>query len=251
MKMTLLEIVQDILNDMDSDAVNSIDDTVESQQVAQIVKTCYFGIISNRNWPHLRSLIQLDSLGDLNKPNYLSIPEKVKELKLFKYDITNVGSTTPEFVDVKYKEPDEFLRIVSSRNSSNANVQVVTDTSGVKLLILKDAHPQYWTSFDDNYVVTDAYDAAAGVTLVKDKTQCVAYVSPTWDHTDGAIPNLPEEAFSALLEEAKSTAFLALKQVANQKAEQKAVRQNRWLARKAWRAHGGVRYEDYGRKNRR
>ena len=36
----------------------------------------------------------------------------------------------------------------------------------------------------------------------------------------------------------------------NEKAEQKATRQNRWLARKAWRAHGGVRYDDYGRRGR-
>jgi hypothetical protein len=73
---------------------------------------------------------------------------------------------------------------------------------------------------------------------------------PTWSHVDNAVPNLPEEAFPALVEEAKSTAFLALKQTANQKAEQKASRQQRWLSRKAWSAHGGIRYDDYGRKSR-
>ena len=50
MKYTLLEIVQEILSDMDSDEVNSIDDTVESQQVASIVRSAYMAIMSNRNW---------------------------------------------------------------------------------------------------------------------------------------------------------------------------------------------------------
>ena len=40
-KMTLLAMVQDILNDMDGDEVNSISDTVEAEQVAQIIKTTY------------------------------------------------------------------------------------------------------------------------------------------------------------------------------------------------------------------
>jgi len=44
-KMTVLEIVQDILNDIDGDEVNSIDDTLESEQVAQIVKSTYDAII--------------------------------------------------------------------------------------------------------------------------------------------------------------------------------------------------------------
>jgi len=38
--------------------------------------------------------------------------------------------------------------------------------------------------------------------------------------------------------------------MANQKAEQKAGRQQRWLSRKAWRAKGGILYENYGRKGR-
>ena len=54
MKMNLLEITQDILNDMDGDEVNSIDDTFESAQIAQIIKSTYYAIISNRNWPHTR-----------------------------------------------------------------------------------------------------------------------------------------------------------------------------------------------------
>lgn len=251
MKRTLLELVQSILNDMDSDEVNSINDTVESQQVANIIKTCYNEMISNRNWPHLRKLMQLDSLSDLNKPNYLQVPKGLKELVFFKYDVHLLGQEHTVLADVQYKQPDDFLRYVSSRNSLMSFVDEIIDFSGSKLMIINNKAPQYWTSFDDRYIVTDSYNADVEDTLQTSKTQCLAYMEPKWVHTDDAVPDLPSEAFAALEEEAKSTAFVNLKQMANQKAEQKASRQNRWLARKAWRANGGVQYDDYGRKGRR
>lgn len=250
MKQTLLEIVTDILNDMDSDEVNSISDTIESQQVAQIVKTCYFELIGNRNWPHLKKLIQLESLADVTKPNYLKIPTGTKELLFFKYDKFTITNTKTTLQDVKWKTPDDFLRFVSIRDSSLTTIKTVTDFSGSKLLIVNNLAPTYYTSFDDDYIITDAYDVGVDSVLQKNKTQCLAYIDPVWVHSDTAIPNLPSEAFPALIEEAKSTAFIVLKQTANQKAEQKAARQSRWLARKAWAVNGGVQYEDYGRRSR-
>ena len=70
MKKTLLEIVQNILNEMDSDEINSIDETVEASQVAQIVRSCYDEIISRDNWPHLKKMVQLEASDDITKPNY-------------------------------------------------------------------------------------------------------------------------------------------------------------------------------------
>lgn len=251
MRKTLLEIVQSILNDMDSDEVNSIDDTVESQQVANIVRSCYAEMINNRNWPHLKKLIQLDALGDVSKPNYLKAPETMKELITFSYDKRTVADNKTTLKDVYFKYPEDFLRYVSSRNPDLDNVIEVVDFSGTTILVINNLAPTYWTTFDDVHIVCDSYDSTIESTLQKARTQCLAYIEPTWTHTNEAIPNLPTEAFSALEEEAKSTAFLNLKQMANQKAEQKAARQNRWLSRKAWRVQGGVRYEDYGRRNRR
>lgn len=250
MKLTLLQMVQDILNDLDSDTVNSIDDTVEAGQVAQIIKTCYNEMMNNRNWPHQRKLIQFDVVGTLAKPNYIITPENVKELELFQYDKRKADDSRFLYSEIIYKEPDEFLRFISTRNGSDINTQTIVDFSGTSLLIRKDIAPTYWTSFDDTYIVTDSYDSAVDSTIKKSKTQFLAYCIDDWVHQDSAIPTMPAEAFPALLEEAKSTAFFVLKQMANQKAEQKVGRQQRWLSRKAWRTAGGVRYEDYGRKGR-
>ena len=82
--MTLLEIVQDILNDMDSDPVNSINDTVEALQIAQTVKTTYNNIIDGRDWPWQYELFQFDALSSTAKPNYLKIPDTIISLEFVK-----------------------------------------------------------------------------------------------------------------------------------------------------------------------
>jgi len=246
-KHTLLYIVQQVLNDLDSDEVNSIDDTIESQQVANIVRDCYEEIISNRNWPHLKKLVQFDSLADLNKPTYLKLPENVKEVVFFKYDKRTVDKDYLQSRMVEYKYPDEFLKYVEGRKETDENSMLITDFSGSQFVIKTNQAPEFWTSFDDSYIVCDAYDSTVDDTLKSAKTQVMAVVEPTWVHLDGAVPDLPSEAFSLLIAESKSTAALKIKQATDQKAEQQSKRQNQWLSRKAWRAHGGVRYDNYGR----
>lgn len=251
MKKSLLKIVQDVLNELDSDPVNDINDTVESLQIAQIAENCYYEMLANRTWPHLKKLVQLDHAGDLTKPNYLKLPENLKEMSEFRYQTQKSTDTKQVITEIKYMYPDEFLSFISGRNSDNSNVDVIQDFSGVSLFIFNDQAPKYWTSFDDVYLVTDAYDSAVDTSLQKSKSQALAQIIPAWQYDNDFIPDFPIDAFPAFVEEVKSTSSYKLKQMADQKSEQKASRQNRWLSRKAWRAHGGVRYQDYGRKSRR
>ncbi len=248
-KLTLLEIVQDILNDMDGDEVDTILETIESAQVAQIVKTTYFELMANRNWPHLKSGFMLTDLSSDSTPTVFLIPELVKEMEWFRYNCRSSTDTRDKWRDMVYKEPKDFVGMVNDVESSASDVYITTEPSGLKLNIRTDKAPQYWTSFDDEYIICDSYDSVVdSLCLQGTKTSCYGVKSPIWSHTDGAVPDLPEEAFPILVEEAKSTAFYVLRQVANEKAEQKATRQQRWLSRKAWRAKGGVRYPNYGRK---
>ena len=248
MAKTLLEIVQDILSEMGADPVNNISDTVESEQTANIVRSVFEGMVSNRNWPTHRKLIVLESSNDLSKPTHLKIPFALKELSGFTYDKRRLGDVNARFEAVTYKEPLEFLAYTNLRNSSEDTIKVVYDFEGARLLIRKDMAPMYWTSFDDTHIVCDSYNSEVDDTLQSNKTQCLAYILPQWIHSDTYVPDIPEEAFPALIAEAKSTAFLSVKETANQKAEQVARKQQAWLSRKSWQTHGGIAYPDYGRK---
>lgn len=251
MKQNILKMVQEILSEMDSDEVNSFDDTIEAQQVASVLRSCYIEMIANRNWPHLRKLTQLESINDPTRPNYLKLPDNTKELIFFNYYKFKEDGAEPQSQKVRYLEPEHFLQFTNGRNWNADHVERVTDVLGTTLLIHNNQAPQYWTSFDDRHIVCDSFDRAVDDTLKASKTQVLLYTDPVWVHVDTFIPDLPSEAFPALIEEAKSTAFITLKQSVNQKAEQKAARQQRWLSRKAWSAHGGVVYSNFGRKGRR
>lgn len=249
-KQTLLEIVQDIVSDMSGDAINSIDDTEESGQVAQIVKSTYNAIISNRNWPHTKRLIQLVPYADSTKPTHMRLPADVKEFVTISYNKQRPGTTRLLYEPVRWKEPDDFLRFSNLENNDSDFIVVVTDPTGVQLLIKNNKQPDYYTSFDDDTIVFDSYDVDIDSTLQASKTQALAYITPTFLMTDTYIPDLPEEAFMVLVNEAKSVCFLRLKQTQDIKAEQESVRQQKWMSRKDWRVHGGIKYDDYGRRGR-
>lgn len=248
-KFTLLQIVQDILNDMDSDEVNSIDDTFEAQQVAQIVRTSYNSMMANRNWPHLREITSLTASGDSSLPTVMYLSDDVKEVVSVNYNTIKADETRKNYKEVQYIEIDDFLRHTNARNDTNSDTDVMT-YKGTELLILNDKAPKYYTSFDDKELVFDSYDSGVDSTLQASKTQLVVYRMPSLIVTDNSIPDLPDEAFPALIEEARSRAMLRLKQQVDQKAESEARRQQRWLSNKARRTSEGDIYPNYGRKAR-
>lgn len=245
-KKTVLQIVQDILSDIDTDPVNSIDDTPESQQVAQIVQSTYEAIMSNRTWPHTARLVTINSSTDNTKPNIMTFDDQIKELISVYYNKAKLGETRLRYEPVKYVEPDDMLRIFYGRNTDDTDVDVIVD--GAQTYVIKnDVHPTYFTSFDDNTLVFDSYDSSVDSILQSSKTQVRAYVTPVFQMSDDYIPDLPEEAFSYLIEEAKSKAAYKIAQKPDEKAEQESRRQNQWLSRKAWRVNGGIKYAQFGR----
>jgi hypothetical protein len=99
MKMTLLDMTQSILSSMGSDQVNSIGDTVESQQVADILKQTYFNMLGRYDLPEHNRIIQLDPSNDATKPTLMFRPAGVHRIEWIKYFNSNPssGSQTDQF----------------------------------------------------------------------------------------------------------------------------------------------------------
>lgn len=179
----------------------------------------------------------------------MKLPENVIELVSINYNKKELGDTKEKYAPVKYLSPDDFIIKTNHRDSSASNVEVIEE-AGVTLLVLNDVAPTYFTSFDDEWLVFDSYDSEIDSTLQENKTQCFGKVQPTFTLEDDFIPDLPVQMFPYFINEAKSTAFLVVKQMPNQKAEQHSVSQRRRMSQDAWRLTKGIQRPDYGRRSR-
>ena len=251
MKLTVLQYVQKTLSEMDSDAVEGISETVEAQQVADLLEDIFFDLMGTRNWPHLRELQQLTGLADVLKPNYMKLPVDIKELIMVSYNIRKTGDTRDKMEQIHYMEPEEFLStLVNPRKSDADNVQVVTDFSLVKLNIHDDRAPINWTSFDDVHIVFDAFDKVVDTTMQANKSQSLVYKEPSFTIEDSHVPDIPAEMVPLLLNELKARAASSLAQKQNIRAEGEVVRQRRVQSHSAFVARGGIKFQDFSRKTR-
>lgn len=245
-KMTLLEIVQDILNDMDSDEVNSISDTVEATQIANICKSVFFDIITTTDLPEHVKLTKLSGLSNTAKPNYLDA-NSVSEIKEIRYNVSTDGGT--DYRLIEYIPPDEFLSRSYKRNSSETNIQIVEDIStAVPLLIQNDKMPDYYTSFDDRYLCMDSYDNSVDTTLQTSKNMVLAIVPPSFTMIDSAVPTIDDTIFPYYLAEVKSRAMSLLKGGSDIKVEQFARKHRYFHKNNRWKTGEQRVINDYGRK---
>lgn len=245
-RWTLLEMTNNILSAMDSDEVNNVTDTVESEQVAEVVKETYFAMLDEMNLPNAEELFQLEATSS-STPTKMKIPDTVHEVFWIKYNVDNTsGGTQAAYRDITYLSPKDFLDHIMLRNQTSSNVTKITDT--VDLLVITDAMPTYWTSFDNEYVVFDSYHSTYDSNLQASKTQCHGLKEPTWTVSNDFVPDLPTNMFTLLIAESKSTSFFNFKQVSNGKSEQIARRQRVSSRKNKWRQNGGIQTINYGRK---
>ena len=251
MKMTLLQMVQDILSDLDSDTVDSYTDTVESQQVAQILQTTYFNIIDGRDWPHLYGFFQLESLAAGGaRPTHMSLPESIMDVKYINYDCTDPTTDTSRYKTMQFMETPEFMEMLNGRNADADNVQYVTGQSNTVYNIYSDRHPQYFTTLGETTLIFDSYNSFFDDRLEVVKTQCYGKIYPSVILADSMYFSLPTDAYSMLLNEAKAVASITLKQVPNPKAEQHSQTQRRRMSQESWKIRNGITYPNYGRTGR-
>ena len=249
-KFTLLQVVQKTLEALGSDEISAISDSVEAEQIAQIAQDTYYELLNQREWPHLLNLRQLESVADADYPNYLRIPDDVVRIDQVKYDATEAGAALIEIREVMWCEPEAFLDMTQQRNTERSNVQTITDFSGVRYHILNDTRPQYWTSFDDEYIVFDAFDADIESTLQGNKSQALVKAIPDFVIDDATVADAPAHFFQTWMAETRATAMWYLRQEISQKDEQKARRGLAVLRRDASRTDNSDGKVRFGRPTR-
>lgn len=223
MKYNLLDLTQTILSSMDSDEVNSINDTVEAQQVATVIRTVYFDIITRANLPETFGLFTLDVAPTTYGPIAMTIRDGFSSVEWIKYNSETTESPDDQYKDIAYLSKEDFLTRMYSLSESADNVASTT-RSGVKYFYTNDAAPSFYTTFDDRIITFDSYDSTLDAGLRVSKTLAYGKKTVPFSMVDNYVPDLDDEQFTLLLNEAKSLAWAELKQAQHVKAEISAKR---------------------------
>lgn len=224
---TLLEYTQDILSAMDSDEVNSISDTVESMQVARIIRRAYDAISSRADLVEHYTLFELTASGDNAKPTLMYRPNEVLTVDWLKYNKETTDDVNMNFQEVIFLPLDTFLSQMHQIKEDDDNVIAYTITINsdtIEVLGYDDKAPTYWTAVDDDIILFDSYDAEVDTTLQKSKTLGYGKKDQSFTMSDSFVPFLDRDFSTLLLNEATTLAFAELKQVPHEIANKMAMR---------------------------
>lgn len=251
-KFTLIEMVQKILEALGSDEVNSISDSVEATQAARLLEDVYYDLLNQNDWPWLNTLTQLEAVADGDRPTYLRIPETVTRIDDFRYDctdrITDPDEDLLKIQKICWLEPMEFLNLTQGRNGEQTNAQEVTTFDGIRFLILNDVCPTYWTSFDDEYVITDSFDNTIESTLESGRSQVLVKEIPTFTLVDSFVADAPNNFFPLWLAEAKQSAFNYWRQEGSPQDQKRSQRGLSVMRRDANRTNNDDGKVKFGRR---
>jgi hypothetical protein len=204
-KDTLLDIVQGILSEADGDEVNSISDTVESDQAARIVRDEFNTISDDFDLKTSETLKQLEATTSAT-PTQMTRPEGFHSIEWVRYDRKLTAGGDARYETVTYRDPDSFLALCDSRTASDTDVEsYALGVSGHNLLIKNDQAPQYWTileGYDD--IIFDSYDSSLETNLQASKTLARGVQRPTLTLADASIPDLPQNLMGLLKNRARS-----------------------------------------------
>jgi hypothetical protein len=213
MKQTLLEIVQRVAEFCSAGSVNSIKDTRESMQIAKIVKETFEDLIIRREIVTGQSLIQLQSISDLEKPTHLLLPAGVIAL-----DNTRYKTAKGTLSELQYVEPLDFVESSLNLDPTQENITTVKDYSGVLFNVYNDRDPSIYTVMTDGAnecIVFNAYNKSQEDTLQGVNVVAYGHVLPEFKLEDNFIPPLSIQQFPVLVSRAKTFANKELKDQEN------------------------------------
>src|SRR5260221_14258513 len=177
-EQTLLTIVQNILSAMDADEVNSISDTTEARQVAQIVQNKYYDIVSRGYLPEHDQLFQLNPSLDVTRPTLMYIPDAVSQVRWVKYFDSNVldGASTQSSQFGSYQHGLN-VDLVSRSNWTTTSTSTATIGTGNQTFIV--ASSTLAVTVGQGVTVVDGSNTMTGTVISYSGTSMIINVTST------------------------------------------------------------------------
>lgn len=224
-KKTLLEYVQQLLTETDGDDVNSINDTVESDQYARIIRDTHDFIVDLHDLEHTKTVKQLTATS-ASTPNVMERPEGFYDIEWVRYDVRDDAGDPQDFELVDYMEVNDFIDYCMARSTDLSNVTAITLSSGAVLPIITDERPQYYTIMDEgsDELVFDSYDSGVDTNLQASKSLAYGTQKPSLTLSDSATMSVPKHIEQLILTEARAMVFDIYKDGSTREVDRKRRR---------------------------
>jgi hypothetical protein len=247
---TLLQVVTEVAENVNSDEVTSLTNTsIEVDDIRKICLRTLEDIALRNEWEFLKDR-PLQLLAGTNVIE-LAIPTTVQRVQTVKYRHV-VAGVQSGFTTLQYMHPDDFLHRLQNNNPAEAQYDTVTLTGGAELYPANNKHPRFWTSFDEKNIVFDSYDSAenaSGVEAGDSAILATIYLDFTGSNVETWVAPIPESMFQLWVQEASADASVKLRQTEDPREERKARRSYVQQIRKepVTNKDSGSKEVDYGR----
>lgn len=255
MKQTLLELTQSILASMDSDEVNSINDTVESYDIAILLRDVYYDIAVELDLEAHQTIFELEDSNDSAKPTLMTLPDNVSKVYWLKYDNKLSTETNSNYLPVAFTPFDDFLMMQNGLREDTTGVGEMTfsmNDEDFEIMYATDRFPALFTQIGNNTLLFDAVNTDEDTILQKEKTMCGGLVYPTFTMEDSFVPDLDQAQFPYYRNRAKVRAFAEKKQVENREAASETRNQKILMQTRKHRVNEGPAIKQlkarYGRR---
>lgn len=203
MTITVLDVANKCLNDMNSFQVNSISDTEEALQVASIIEDKYYSMLETMDWPVDSDYLPLVSSAVDAGPTTLSIPVEVDKIDNLRYNS----------LSLKYRDPEVFLTTAfDPSNADNENMALVQFGPNVQGYVLTNKDPEFFTTLNDELLICDSYNAETEDKLVASKSLALVYKHQVITIDDSTPIPITKKMEPYFLAEVKAACFKKIKQ---------------------------------------
>ena len=247
-KRTILTLVQEIGEGIDTDEIDSLNETEEVVRIVNILEQTLKEVLDRKTWEFMKGKVrQLDDrLPGSSQLNTLLIPADVTRITCLKYKDDN-----DKFYEVQYMQACDFVAMLQARTETEADITAIINADGVALNTRTTVPPQNWTSFDEETITFDSYNAASGSGNLIADSVIIADVMPVTDFTDPtAVLNIPERMETLVFNEALVTCNYRLRQTADPRADRVARRQGISLRENEHKTKKDKKVKRYGRSTR-
>lgn len=246
MKRTILKLVQDLGEGINTDEIDSLAETEEVVRIVNILKQTVQEVLDRKTWEFMKDKVrQLDDRTDVTQLNTLLIPDDVMLIKCLKYKDDN-----GKFNELVYMKACDFIDMLQSR-TVGTDVVAIVNSDGVALNVHTNKPPLAWTSFDEETITFDGYNVNNGNGNLIADSVIIADVMPVTDFTDPiAVLNIPERMETLVFNEALVTCNYRIRQTRDPRADRVARRQGISLRENEHKTNKDKQVRTYGRHTR-